>query len=416
MRVMHIIHLLGAGVLLATASAVSAEDAAPVAAVPVSAAEREAWLADYAGLKASMQQGYANLDWIVGHRGLDLAALDRETIERLRAAQGRADAVSAIDDFFTAFHDPHFRPARGRAPEVSLRNATGQAPGGNTDEDAAAGDEPLSQSCTELDYKSEAPKGIFDHASLKDWAPLESPYFTAGTSGRMALLRIASFDERNYLSACEATWRPYRTARETQLATRAALQDELTRLAGVLSSARAEVLAIDVTGNGGGSEWSEEAAALFSAGELTRPSPRLVEAGCGDRAAIWRNEPVCSNLAQQGELDRMAGLGAWRGPVAVLVDHRSASAAEDFAYWLVGSGVAKLIGERTFGAGCGYIDGGWAYQFTAFDAHAMMPNCSRYTADGINQIEGLVPDVAFDWGQGVADLSAALDRMAGQVR
>lgn len=400
---------------MGAASAVSAEDAAPAALPAVSAVEREAWLADYAGLKASMQQGYANLDWIVAHRVLDLAELDRKTIEQLRAAQSRADAVVAIDGFFTAFGDPHFRPSRGRAPEASLRNAAGIIAPSPADAKPSEEDEPRSQSCVELSYKTRAGSGAFDPVGLPNWVPLESPFFTAGTSGRTGLVRIPSFDERDYLAACEAAWRPGRTAREMQLATRAVLQAELARLARTLAEDGAEVLTIDLTGNGGGSEWSEEAATLFTARELQRPSPRLVDSRC-DRSPVWRNEAVCSNLTSPGEVDRMAGQGAWQGPVAVLVDSRSASAAEDFAYWLAGSGVARLVGERTFGAGCGYMDGGWAYQFTAFDAHAMMPNCSRYTAEGVNQIEGLQPDVKFDWAQGVANLPDALDRIAPRAR
>src|SRR5690606_13383368 len=117
-----------------------------------------------------------------------------------------------------------------------------------------------------------------------------SPYFTAGTSGRAGFVRIHSFGETDYLAACEAAWQPGRTARETQLATRAVLQDELTRLSAELRAGGAEILALDLTGNGGGSEWSEEAAALFTAGQLTRPSPRMVEPRC-DRAGVWRGEP-----------------------------------------------------------------------------------------------------------------------------
>jgi hypothetical protein len=409
---MHITHLFCASVLLGAASAVSAEDAAPTVATSVVAAEREAWLADYAGLKASVQQGYANLDWIVAHRGLDLADLDRRTIERLAAAQSRADAVSAIDDFFTAFRDPHFRPSRGAAPAASLRNAAGVVAPEWDDAPPSAEDEQRSQGCVELGYKARARSGAFEPVDLENWTPLESPFFVAGTTGRAAVLRIPSFSETDYLAACEAAWQPGRTARETQLATRAVLQAELVRLVRSLHDGGAEVLVIDITGNGGGSEWSEEAATLFAAQELQRPSPRLVDSRC-DRSAVWRNETVCSNLTPPGEIDRMSGQGAWQGPVAILVDKRSASAAEDFAYWLAGGGVAQLVGERTFGAGCGYIDGGWAYQFTAFDAHAMMPNCSRYTAEGVNQIEGLAPDISIDWAQGVASLPAALDRIAG---
>src|SRR5690606_14376395 len=117
----------------------------------------------------------------------------------------------------------------------------------------------------------------FDPAALPDWSLLPSPHFTAGTSGRIGFIRIHSFGERDYLKACEASWQPGRTERETQLATRAALQAELARLAADLRAGGAELLALDITANGGGSEWSEEAATLFSASELTRPSPRLVE-------------------------------------------------------------------------------------------------------------------------------------------
>jgi hypothetical protein len=393
---------MACGALFLTASALSAEEAAPDAADL--AGQRAAWLADYAGLKASMQQGYANLDWIVAHRGLDLAALDRRTMERLQAAQAKADAVAAIDDFFAAFHDPHFRPSRGAAPEAALRNAAGVAQGEDAGE---AGGEPVSQSCAELGYRARAREAAFDMASLERAAPVSSPYFTATRAGSVGVLRIPSFDEQDYLAACEAAWRPGRTARETQLATRAALQAELARLAGGFRRGGATMLAIDLTGNGGGSEWSEEAAALFTADKLTRPSPRRVVPAC-DRSGVWRGEAVCANLAPAGEVDELEGTGAWAGPLAVLVDKRSASAAEDFAYWLAGSGVGRLVGERTFGAGCGYIDGGWAYQFKAFDAHAMMPNCSRYTAEGVNQIEGLEPAVAYDWTAGATDLPERL--------
>ena len=116
---MKLTHLMTCGALLLTASGLSAEEPAPDSADL--ATERAAWLADYAGLKASMQQGYANLDWILARRGLDLQALDRRTIERLQQAQARADAVAAIDDFFRAFRDPHFRPGHGPAPLRAAR-------------------------------------------------------------------------------------------------------------------------------------------------------------------------------------------------------------------------------------------------------------------------------------------------------
>ena len=386
--------------------------ASPLAAqtpsdAPAPAFDRAAWLADYAALKDTMARGYANLDWIVEHRGLDLTTLDQTITEQLEAATSETEAVAAISQFTQAFGDSHLRGGRGQAHPAALRNA---ALAGAGEAGGESSDEPRSQDCATLGYRDGTRWGAFDPAALPGWSRAHSPYFTAGRSGRTGFVRIHSFGETDYLAACETAWQPGRAARETQLATRAVLQDELTRLSAELRTAGAEILALDLTGNGGGSEWSEEAAALFSARELSRPSPRLVEPR-GDRSGIWRGEAVPSNLAPVGEADRRQGLGAWDGPVVVLVAGKSASAAEDFAYWLSGSGVAKLVGERTFGAGCGYMDGGWAYQFKAIDGHVMMPNCSRYTAEGVNQIEGLAPDVAFDWNAPPAGLAAVLDRI-----
>ena len=390
--------------MIAPPVAAQAGDAAETAAF-----DRGAWLADYAGLKDTMARGYANLDWIVEHRRLDLAQLDGRVTQMLEAADSEADAIAAMREFITAFGDNHLNARRGQAHPAALRNAAAIA--GEADETGGNEEEPRSQDCAALGYRDGTRWGAFDPAALPGWSLAPSAHFTAGTSGRIGFIRIHSFGERDFLKACETSWQPGRTERETQLATRAELQAELTRLATALRERGATVLALDVTANGGGSEWSEEAATLFSARELTRPNPRLVEPR-GDRSGIWRGEAVPTNLAPAGEADRREGLGAWDGPVAVLVAGKSASAAEDFAYWLSGSRVAKLVGERTFGAGCGYMDGGWAYQFRAIDGHVMMPNCSRYTAEGVNQIEGLEPDVAFEWNASPAELAAVLDRIA----
>jgi len=384
---------------------------APVA--PAASAEFDPgpWLADYEALKATIARGYANLDWIVAHRGLDLVELDRRITAKLAAARNQREAIAAISEFTEAFGDNHLRGAPGRASPWALRNAAAlpvdAALASGTDEEEAR-----SLGCAALGYRDGVRLGAFDPAALPAWSLVPSSHFTAGTSGQIGVIRLHSFGEADYLKACEAAWQPGQTARETQLATRAVLQDELGRLAAELRASGAELLALDVTANGGGSEWSEEAAALFTAGELTRPSPRLV-VPCGDRSGVWRGEAVCPNLAAAGGVDRQPGLGAWDGPVAVLTAGKSASAAEDFAYWLSGSGAARLVGERTFGSGCGYMDGGWAYQFSAIEGHVMMPNCSRYTVEGVNQVEGLQPDVAFDWNGLPAELAAVLDRIAG---
>ena len=50
--------------------------------------------------------------------------------------------------------------------------------------------------------------------------------------------------------------------------------------------------------------------------------------------------------------------GVWSGPLVVLADRGSASATEALVAMLKDNGAATVIGERTYGAGCGYTDGG----------------------------------------------------------
>jgi hypothetical protein len=58
------------------------------------------------------------------------------------------------------------------------------------------------------------------------------------------------------------------------------------------------------------------------------------------------------------------------------------------------------------------MDGGNAFAFNAANIHLMMPNCSRFTRDGTNEIEGQAPDVTIDWATlKPADVEAALSSL-----
>jgi C-terminal processing protease CtpA/Prc len=98
--------------------------------------------------------------------------------------------------------------------------------------------------------------------------------------------------------------------------------------------------------------------------------------------------------------------GLWDGPLVVLVDRRTASAAEGFASILRDNGAAVVMGEHTYGAGCGYTDGGiqHALPHTGLDVH--LPDCVRVRADGTNEVEGVTPDVPIAW-DGLDDLERA---------
>jgi C-terminal processing protease CtpA/Prc len=232
--------------------------------------------------------------------------------------------------------------------------------------------------------------------------------------GDIGVLRIPEFGESRYLEACKVVAKPGLAGRDLQLAVRAELNRQLAATVGKLKAAGMKRLVIDLSRNGGGSEWSSDAVTLFTAGRLTRNEPRRVGPIC-DRGGIWKGEkPSCSIYAgeQTSEWIEPDMPPPWNGPLAVIVDHHTASAAEEFVTWLQDNKRARVGGEKTFGAGCGYIDGGNAFQFKAAPMHLMIPNCSRIRKDGTNEIEGVTPDVSIDWQRlEPADVAATFARL-----
>jgi hypothetical protein len=202
--------------------------------------------------------------------------------------------------------------------------------------------------------------------------------------------------ETDYAAACGRVFKPGIEVRALQLATRAELQKELAAAIAALEAAGAKSLLINISGNGGGTEWDRDAAVLFTGRPLTRRDARIADAQC-DRSAVWAGAPPCDLFRDAGEEIRLQGTGEWTGPVAILADRNTASAAEEFIGWLVDNEVATLVGEKTMGAGCGYVDGGNPVALKAAPVSLLMPNCARFTADGVNEIEGWTPDKPLDF-------------------
>ncbi|MGX5732136.1 S41 family peptidase [Pseudoxanthomonas beigongshangi] len=356
-----------------------------VGAWDVASYDARPWLADYQRLKRDMAQGYANLDWIAAHRQLDLAALDRETTAALNRAHSRVRALLALRGFVKRFGDPHLRlePAQRPAPSrlASSTDATTEPA------DPAAG-----KDCESAGYDEDDHGFTLPFARLADWHGLPGTHFPAGRFGDVGVLRIAQFGEQRYLAACRQVFQAGIGQRALQLRVRAHLQSELAHTLETLRANGARRLLVDVTGNGGGSEWVSEVITLVASGELVRAAPRLVAPAC-DRARIWYGESVCPVLAPIGERERLSGRGAWHGRIFVLTDRGTASASEDLVAWLQQNRIATVLGERTLGAGCGYVDGGGRTALSVAPFDVVMPNCARFLANGINEIEGIAPDV-----------------------
>jgi hypothetical protein len=365
--------------------------------------DREAWLADYARIKRDMAQGYANLDWMIERRGVDVAALDRATTQRIDQAHSRVRAFLALKDFVRAFDDPHLRIEPGKRPAPE---STPAAMASATDDAVAAEptDTPAGADCASSGYEDGDHAFRFPFAAMDGWKQVSTGEFPSGLVGDVGIVRIAQFGENQYLGACNAVHRAGIGERALQLATRARLQAQLRGTLDTLRQRGAQRLLIDVTGNGGGSEWVSEVVALMTDRTLTRSEARRVAPTC-DRTAVWTGtKPACKVFADRIEQASIAGTGGWRGPVFVLVDGGTASAAEDLVAWLQQNRVAKVIGERTLGAGCGYVDGGTTTHLSQVPLDVRMPNCARFMADGTNEVEGIAPD--FPLSQGDDDVRA----------
>ncbi|MGH9869070.1 MAG: S41 family peptidase [Candidatus Polarisedimenticolia bacterium] len=346
----------------------------------------DGWLREFDGLRVHMARHYANLDWMVQHRRMDLPALVSATERDLRSSLIPWQASRALKRFVAAFDDPHLKiePLRPIPPR-----ATEPPP-------AAAKSAPEPPSCDRFHTRDRSFRFPFEQA--EGWRPAGGPWFPAGSFADVGVLRIALFGEDGYLEACQEVG---------PQGVRERLQEELRRTIRELRERNVRALVVDISGNGGGTEWVEHVTALLTSRTLTRPSTRMIEPEC-DRTPVWTGRSVCPNLAPDGTKS-LEGEGVWDGPLALLVDGGTASASEDMVVWLRESHAATIIGERTYGAGCGYVRGGNPARLESIGWMVLLPNCARYTSDGINEVEGIDPDVPLKLNEGSA--ADRLDRL-----
>lgn len=183
--------------------------------------------------------------------------------------------------------------------------------------------------------------------------------------------------------------------------------------------ARAEAALVMRRAEATDSAWAEVVEAGLSA---LRAQLAEVRAPC-DRRAIWRTRgaapcpvlalhtfttgwvaslpPALAAHPQAAELFHPRAfryeVGAWDGPLTILMDRRTASASEDFVVSLADHGAATTVGERTHGAGCGYTNGGIGFRLPHSGLVVRMPDCARIRANGENEVTGIAPDVAAGW-------------------
>jgi peptidase S41-like protein len=128
----------------------------------------------------------------------------------------------------------------------------------------------------------------------------------------------------------------------------------------------------------------------------TSPCNRLVASGFGS-GALEYVEPGRIDAAAVRALywpaiaDSLRG--AWSGSTYVLTDGNTGSAAEMFTALMRDRGIAKLVGERTFGLGCGFMVYEEPVVLPNSGRAFRVPNCVRLRGDATDEVAGITPDL-----------------------
>jgi C-terminal processing protease CtpA/Prc len=442
--------------------------------------DSKAWMEDYNFVHDRIGRFYANLDFAAERGTPDLHKLDFHTVHAIEYASSDEEAQMELRHFVRAFGDGHLSLRKANAPPLDPEPAPDLLLSRFTSPERA---------CEALGFnpsgEQDFPFQLEKVTQFRTRGGANS--FAAGVldfnGQRFGVIRIGSFDEKDFRGACRREWFAFRqslagTCEATcrfgfTLRVADRLLREIAARIRQLDQAGSQVLIVDVTGNRGGRGWYRLAAQLFAANYLPplraayvrnsrtfeslvgdrwrlqryllrrNPAPavraQLEEALCRlddlaaeaekpcDAAGFWVNrtrQSGCTRLTTRpfyssGYLDRYDGPQlpsevqsrifhdgiygptrfAWRGPVAVLIDEHSASAAELFAGNLQHLAGAMLIGRPTAATGDGWTLGRVAWILPRSKMQLYMPDTVEYWPDGENAREGLVPDVPTRWSR-----------------
>lgn len=418
---------------------------------PAFAFDPAPWIEDVRQVRAAFDTRYPNLDWLTVDRGLSLDKSFAALEAGLARTKSDAEARALVDRALSSLADGHVRMDWSPPAPASSLSAPAKPP------------------CTDLrTFRPRPPVA----AGLPGWTPLDAGEGAREFPGGLVTVegRKVGVVQINIFMAdptvCEAAAaklnlpmdKPCDNGCDGRLDT-AVYQEMTDRFAGrldAIKAAGAQVLMIDLAGNGGGREWAEVAARMVTPVRLKSAPVRLVrspqaaakldalaldiemnvgeERGAAkaallsearslrDRAAQARKPCVegtpCERLIDAGYssgvraaadpvalADKPWGQsvfqplkwtwreGVWSGPLVVLVDAGSASASEEFAAMIQDNKAGVILGSPTLGAGCGHATEAGPVVLNNSGGRLYLPDCLRLRADGSNEIDGVEPDV-----------------------
>jgi Peptidase family S41 len=431
---------------------------APTVAAAPPSYDPKPWLEDLEQTREALSTKYANLEWVVIEREIDLASVFTDAKAQLQSAASDSDARAAFEELATHLGDGHVRF------RWSSNQSSTQPPNAN---------------CEALGYDGRIRGGVTaafvpGYLPLADASGNEFPAGTVQVIGhRVGVIKIGIFTPKGMPELCSQSLVALKISPntvcdeackdriETWVSER--LTRDLDAQIRAIENAKADVLLIDVANNGGGTQWAEAAARMVTAirlkservgfvrgphwakhfadtaadlradakgasqkdGEMLNELAEQVqgyqheaETPC-DSQPLWQGKrPSCSWLGQGiyasgiiASADPKAiqskpwakdiftpaqypyKEGVWRGPLIVLVNEGTGSAAEQFAAVLQDNHAAVIMGAPTVGAGCGHTNGGTPTTLKNSGGILELPDCARIRADGSNEVMGVQPDV-----------------------
>lgn len=240
------------------------------------------WLADFAQLKREISSKYANLEWAIANRGLDLNQLSQQTETSLKQAQNEGEARKILDSFLNSFGDGHLGAEW-------IQSKTNIAPA--TESAQSSVPVPL---CERVGFRSQKQPSRIDFTKLsnfREFTTKDSKYFPMGVmrvAGHkdVGVIRIPLFREYAFPDLCEQAAVELRLTPDAKcdeecedLVGRAAanlLTEALARQVEALKSLKIRALLVDISGNGGGTNWTEPAARTFTPIPLRSPRQQFI--------------------------------------------------------------------------------------------------------------------------------------------
>jgi hypothetical protein len=216
------------------------------------------WLEDFQQLTDAMASHYADLEWAMYERRMDLPSLRQDMEKRLRQASDEQAAHRIFEKFLDSFGDGHL--------SIAWPKPVDSSPVTETTADGSL--------CSRLGYKASSAPGI-DFSLFPGFRTLGgkgSELFSGGlltlqNGTKLGLIRIALLNEHAFPEECEQAVLEMRLADEGKcdehcehdiaLGTANRLTAEIVKRAQQFRSVGASALLVDVTDNGGGSDWNE---------------------------------------------------------------------------------------------------------------------------------------------------------------